>query len=210
MTTVSRYVPEPTSRRSFSWHAPRSRGALTGLLLVLLGVWGALIPLVGPMFRYAYTPDTAWTLTTGRLWLEVVPGAAAALGGLGVLLAAHRAAGVFWAWIAALAGGWFLVGPAISRLWNHGEAAIGNPVGPSTLARVVQEIGFMTGLGVAIVFLAAVALGRFTVVGVREVQRAADTTVPMQRAEDQGIAATPSPTPPVGHGTTDSTQLNQP
>ena len=34
----------------------RSRGALSGLLLVLLGIWGALIPFVGPYFHYAYTP----------------------------------------------------------------------------------------------------------------------------------------------------------
>ena len=55
----------------------RSRGALSGVLLMLLGLWGALIPFVGPYFRYAYTPDTAWTYNTGRLWLEVLPGAAA-------------------------------------------------------------------------------------------------------------------------------------
>ena len=46
---------------------PRSRGAVSGLLLVLLGLWGALIPLVGPYFHYAYTPTSAWTLTTGRV-----------------------------------------------------------------------------------------------------------------------------------------------
>ena len=27
---------------------PRSRGAVSGLLLVLLGLWGALIPRIGP------------------------------------------------------------------------------------------------------------------------------------------------------------------
>ena len=60
---------------------PRSRGAVSGTLLVLLGVWGALIPLVGPYFHYAYTPDAAWTFTAGRIWLEIVPGAATFLGG---------------------------------------------------------------------------------------------------------------------------------
>ena len=54
----------------------RSRGALSGVLLVLLGLWGAVIPFVGPYFRYAYTPDRAWEYTSGRLWLEVLPGAA--------------------------------------------------------------------------------------------------------------------------------------
>ena len=48
----------------------RSRGAFSGFLLMLLGLWGALIPFVGPYFDYAYTPDRAWTYNTGRLWLE--------------------------------------------------------------------------------------------------------------------------------------------
>src|SRR5262249_27517549 len=53
----------------------RSRGALSGLLLMLLGIWGALIPFIGPYFNYAYTPDRAWQATSGRMWLEVLPGA---------------------------------------------------------------------------------------------------------------------------------------
>ena len=36
----------------------RKRGAFSGFPLILLGLWGALIPFVGPYFRYAYTPDT--------------------------------------------------------------------------------------------------------------------------------------------------------
>ena len=43
---------------------PRSRGALNGGLLVLLGIWGGLIAFVGPYFHYAYTPDKAFTYTT--------------------------------------------------------------------------------------------------------------------------------------------------
>ena len=39
----------------------RSRGAFSGFLLILLGLWGALIPFVGPYFDFAYTPDKAWT-----------------------------------------------------------------------------------------------------------------------------------------------------
>ena len=52
---------------------PRSRGALNGVLLVLLGLWGGLIAFVGPYFHYAYTPDQGFTYTTGRLWLEILP-----------------------------------------------------------------------------------------------------------------------------------------
>ena len=52
---------------------PRSRGALNGVLLVLLGIWGGLIAFVGPYFHYAYTPDKAFTYTTGRLGWRYCP-----------------------------------------------------------------------------------------------------------------------------------------
>ena len=40
---------------------PRSRGAASGFLLLLLGVWGALIPFIGPYFNFAYTPSCAYS-----------------------------------------------------------------------------------------------------------------------------------------------------
>ena len=80
---------------------PRSRGALTGALLVLLGIWGGLIAFVGPYFHYAYTPDKAWTYTTGRLWLEILPAAATVLGGLIVGGSRSRPVAIFGAWLAA-------------------------------------------------------------------------------------------------------------
>src|SRR5256886_9212178 len=83
---------------------PRSRGAVSGMLLVLLGLWGALIPLVGPYFHYAYTPDSAWTLTAGRVWLGIVPGAATFLGGALLLVSASRPLALFGAELAAAAG----------------------------------------------------------------------------------------------------------
>ena len=46
----------------------RSHGIMSGVLLALLGIWGGLIPFVGPDFNYAYTPDTAWTYNTCLLY----------------------------------------------------------------------------------------------------------------------------------------------
>jgi hypothetical protein len=144
---------------------PRSRGALNGTLLVLLGAWGGLIAFIGPYFHYAYTPDKAWTYTTGRLWLEIVPAAGTILGGLILSTSASRPGAIFGAWLAALSGAWFALGGLFSTLWSIGGT--GQPVGDK-LHRVVEQIGFFTGLGVVIVFLAAVALGRLTVIGARE------------------------------------------
>ena len=145
---------------------PRSRGALNGGLLVLLGIWGGLIAFVGPYFHYAYTPDKAFTYTTGRLWLEILPAAGAIVGGLILGGTASRPVAIFGAWLAALSGAWFVLGGQLSALWHTGGSA-GVPVGDN-LHRVVEQIGFFTGLGLVIVFLAAVALGRFTVIGIRE------------------------------------------
>lgn len=146
---------------------PRSRGVLSGLLLLLLGIWGALIPFVGPYFNYAFTPDTTWTWTIGRLWLEILPGAAVVLGGLLLLFTANRAVAVFAGWLAAAAGAWFVIGPILGTLWAGPQGAAGVPVG-SVAHAVVEQIGFFAGLGAVIIFIAAQALGRFTVRGVRD------------------------------------------
>ncbi len=152
---------------------PRSRGALSGFLLVLLGLWGGLIAFVGPYFHFAYTPGVAWTYTAGRLWLEILPGAATLLGGLILLQTRVRPVAMFGAWLAALSGAWFAVGRALTPLWNSsGAMAVGTPIGSSTLIRVLEEISYFTGLGVVIVFIAAMSIGRLSVIGVRDARLA--------------------------------------
>jgi len=148
---------------------PRTRGAFSGLLLVLLGAWGGLIAFVGPYFNYAYTPDRAWVFNSGRFWLSVLPGALTVLGGLVVFFSANRAIAVMGAWLAALSGAWFVVGGPVSTLITaDGANAAGEPVG-STTAQALAQLGFFTGVGALIVFFSAVALGRFTVVGAKDV-----------------------------------------
>lgn len=165
---------------------PRTRGALSGVLLVLLGIWGGLIPMVGPYFNFAYGPDSAWHMTSGRLWLEVVPAAAVFLGGLIVLLSANRAVAAWGAWLAAIAGGWFVVGVALSALWaSTGFTHLGAPIPGGSTIRALLQIALFTGLGAVIIFFAALALGRFAVVGVRErgmrEPRGPEPTVPKAR-----------------------------
>ena len=53
----------------------RSRGAMSGVLLILLGAWGAIIPFVGPFFDFAFSPDRAWAWSEARGWLGVLAGA---------------------------------------------------------------------------------------------------------------------------------------
>jgi len=163
----------------------RSRGALSGLLLILLGIWGALIPFVGPYFHYAYTPDQTWQATAGRTWLEILPGVVTLAGGAVVLISRLRPLAVFGAWLAALGGAWFAVGGLAAHRWP-GLGAVGGPVGGSTRA-LLEQFGFFTGLGVVIVFLAALALGRFTVVSVSDTE-AADHMADLVPSDDSAHA----------------------
>jgi hypothetical protein len=183
---------------------PRSRGAASGLLLVLLGLWGALIPLVGPYFHYAYTPDTAWTFTSGRIWLEIVPGAATVLGGIILLASASRPAAMIGAELAAVAGAWFALGTVLSPIWPAASSLNpGTPVGTTTIIRQLEHLGFFTGLGVVIVFVAALALGRLTVVGVRDARladRRETVTEPDPFAGEKATTTTTTDTGQQGRG----------
>jgi len=149
---------------------PRSRGAVTGLLLIILGVWGALIPFVGPYFNFAYTPDHAWAWSTARAWLEVFPGVTTVVGGMLLVVSGNRATAMFGGWLAAFAGAWFVVGRALASTLQIGE--IGHPVAATDARRAVLEICYFSGLGALIVFLAGAVLARLSVRMARDVESA--------------------------------------
>ena len=177
----------------------RSRGAFSGFLLILLGLWGALIPFVGPYFDYAYTPDKAWTYNTGRLWLELLPGAAVFLGGVLLMVARGRHTALFGALLAAAAGAWFALGTVLSPLWNHHIPMGGSPAGSSVYMRIMEQLGFFTALGVVIVFVAAVALGRIASVpsGIREIEEYPETTAPADTVPVETVRREPVRDEPV-------------
>jgi hypothetical protein len=139
----------------------RSRGATIGFLLVLLGIWGAIIPFIGPYFGYTFGVTTPWFFTYDRLWLSVLPGIAVFLGGLILGPSANRTSGGFGAWLALIGGIWFVVGPVISQLWQADGlgAPIGTPAGSREL-QVLEQLGYFYGLGAVITALAGIALGR--------------------------------------------------
>lgn len=151
-----------------SLRMPRSRDAVTGLLLVLLGAWGALIPFVGPYFDFAYTPDQPWTWTAARGWLEVFPGVTTFLGGWLLLVSGNRATAMFGGWLAVFAGAWFVVGCTLATTLGLGD--IGHPVASTDAKRAVLEISYFSGLGALIVFLGGAILARLSVRLARDVE----------------------------------------
>jgi hypothetical protein len=169
------------------------RGRVIGVLLILLGAWGGLVPFVGPYFDFAYTPDRAWAYTSGRLWLSIVPAVAVLLGGL-LVLASDRAAAL-GAFLAALGGAWFVIGPLVTAfvLPGHGITP-GSPApghgalfGPTTM-RFLEQLGFFYGVGVVILFFAAVSLGEVIVARMAARRYAQRVDSDFERTEQYGRA----------------------
>jgi hypothetical protein len=141
----------------------RTHGIFGGLLVALLGIWGGLIPFIGPYFHYAFTPDKAWTYTTGRLDLEILPAAGALLGGLIMMSGRGRHSVLFGSLLAIASGAWFALGNIFAPLWTVANPA-GGPASTGTVMRIAEQIGFFSGLGIVIVMIAAMVAGRITAV----------------------------------------------
>lgn len=159
---------------------PRSRGAVGGLAVLLLGLWGALVPFIGPYFDFAYTPDEPWVWTTARGWLQVLPGVVAIIGGLLMLMSRNRLVASFGGWLGVAAGAWFVIGPFLAALLRLGD--LGEPVATSDLKRALIQLTFFYGLGALILFFAATSLGRLSVRSARDIAFAEQTRVGTDRA----------------------------
>jgi hypothetical protein len=153
---------------------PRTRGAVCGVLLILLGLWGGLAPFVGPYLHFGFTPDKAWAYTTGRLYLSAIPGAAALLGGLLVVSTRNRGVGIAGGLLGALGGAWFIVGSGfVVSILKNTTIAVGGPLQSSNMTAALQDYleraALFFGLGALILFVAALAIGRFSMLAASDV-----------------------------------------
>ncbi len=154
----------------------RSRGAVSGVALILLGVWGGLAPFIGPYLHFGYTPDTAWTYTTGRIIYSAAPGAAAVLGGLLVLATRSRWLGVIGGFLAALGGLWFIVGTGVTfYLLKLTTIGVGSPFGTATgtgytVKMYLEVLGLFGAAGALIIFFGALACGRLSIISARDME----------------------------------------
>jgi hypothetical protein len=189
MTTSTVSIQDVKSNRH-TMRVPRSRGAFSGLLLILLGAWGALVPFIGPYFDFAYRSDETWVWTSARFWLEVLPGAVVVLGGLMLLASVNRFSGSIGGWLAAAGGAWFIVGTTLAATLDIGS--IGDPQNTSKGGRALETLAYFNGLGAIILLLAAFALGRLAVVGLRDVRAAEahENALIAQREADERAAET--------------------
>jgi hypothetical protein len=84
--------------------------------------------------------------------------------------------------VAIASGAWFALGNVFAPLWTVAGPA-GGPASSATVMRAVEQVGFFTGLGIAIVLIAAAVAGRISAVpGVSVVTMSPTVPVPVVRA----------------------------
>ena len=175
---------------------PRTKGAISGLIVILLGLWGGLIPFVGPYFNYSMHSDQTWQWFADRFWLSVLPGAVAVIGGLMMLRGGTRASISLGAMLGLGAGMWFVAGPVVSTLWNDGAVTVGPALGAHTLTRALEWIGFFYGVGALLTLFSSYALGfiaALPVVDERVVGAAAGASPGRRRWRAPSAAPVPPP-----------------
>ncbi len=124
--------------------------AVVGVLLILLGAFGLIIPFVGPLFDFGMGPEPAWAITMSRIFRHVVPGIAVILGGFMLFSRASRGIGIT---LALLGGIWITVAPVV----------LGRVTGsPPALLDMLRPLTYHYGTGLLITALAAFALGRMS------------------------------------------------
>lgn len=183
----------------------RNRGSVCGLLLVLLGLWGGIVPFIGPYFHFAYTPDRAWAWNSGRLYLSVVPGAVAVVGGLLAAMTRNRGAGILGGVLAVLGGAWFITGAQFTSVvltgvtFSPGTPVTGTLFGSRPdLQQYAEQLGFFIAVGALLILVGGIAMGRFSMISARDAEDAAVFDGYEEGEAAETVAAASSFTPSTG------------
>lgn len=140
-----------------------------GFSLLLVGIWGGLVPFVGPLFHFSMGSGGAWVWSESHATLHVAPAAVSVVGALLILLSNRRGSQVVGGILATLGGIWFVIGPTLHPLWAAPvKAAMKMAMGGSGATASagsgsmspLEGLGYHYGVGIVIAVLAAYALGR--------------------------------------------------
>jgi hypothetical protein len=134
-----------------------------GMLTVLIGAWGTLIPFVGPTFGFSADGSNSWHWSFPHALLAVIPGILAVLMGVAILsdtkamgVGRGRVSLVMGGLTTLIAGAWFIVGPlAWPVLTNNGPYYAGG----SPFRILVNQLGYGLGTGAILIFCGAYSLG---------------------------------------------------
>jgi hypothetical protein len=130
--------------------------ASAGVAIALLGAWVFFVPLVGPYFDFGFHTDETWRFFEPHWTLSLAPGVVAGAAGLLIALRSRRTA-TLGSFLAALAGGWLILGPFLYPLATSGEVL--QPIASSESTTALLWVGYYEGSGALVVLLAGLVAG---------------------------------------------------
>jgi hypothetical protein len=129
-----------------------------GVLMMLLGAWVFLVPLVGPYFNFGFFTSSTWVFSGLHWEMLLGPGIALFVAGLLMVLPAMPS-GSLGSTLSLLAGAWLLIGPSLHPIWS-GQIAV-TTTHPQWLTSLIW-IGYFYGTGAIAVYLSGVLHGLFS------------------------------------------------
>lgn len=131
-----------------------------GTMLMLLGAWAFVVPLVGPYFHYGFFTNAKWSFTNEYNWrLCLLAGAAIFVGGL-ILTMPSRGLGWLGSLLAFAGGAWLLVGPSFWPVLYGGET-VKVATSHSTMMTALLWVGYFYGTGGLALYFSGMANGLF-------------------------------------------------
>ena len=131
---------------------------VAGAVALVLGLWGALVPLIGPSFGYRMGSAQAQIWSESTVTLHLVPGVAAVLGAL-LIMRGRRAIQTLGALLATAGGIWFVIAPSMRPLWSDPGMSGMSGMSGSAMSTALSALGYHYGIGALVTVAAAYALG---------------------------------------------------
>jgi len=131
---------------------------VAGAIALVLGLWGALVPLIGPSFGYRMGSAQAQIWSESIVTLHLVPGVAAVLGAL-LIMRGRRAIQTLGALLATAGGIWFVIAPSMRPLWSDPGMSGMSGMSGSAMSSALSALGYHYGTGALVTVAAAYALG---------------------------------------------------
>jgi hypothetical protein len=146
------YVPPAPAVETRGW---TPAVIVPALLLMVLGAWVFLAPLVGPYFSFGFDTSSKWRFTNDHWLLSLAPGIAIFAAGL-LMTVRSRAMGWLAGLVAVVAGVWLVIGPTLHPTWSSHVFA---PLPGSEWKTAARWIADFYGAGALAIYLGAQAQG---------------------------------------------------
>jgi len=146
------------------------------VLLMALGAWVFLAPLIGPYFSFGFDTSTRWRFSQAHWTLSLAPGIAIFCAGL-LMTRRSRAIGWLAGLVAVVAGVWLVIGPTLHPTWSSSGFAPLPGTDGKTAARWIADF---YGAGALAIYLGAQAAP-----AARPAPIAPVPDAPPRRTEDQ-------------------------